>query len=436
MTGEADTRTGAAGPWAPPVAAPSGDSRPFYSGSRARAFWLALTRMSLTIITLGVARFWMVTRLRRHYWSAIQIDGAPLEYTGRAIEKLTGFLIAVVVLAVYLLIVNLGLAFIGLSWFQGNPLALQAPLVALLPLTFWARYRARRYIMARTRWRGVRFGLAPGAWGYTARAIGWWGATLFSLGFLYPLMQMKMARFTAERSYFGDLRFDQQGNWWRLLASWLWFWAPLAAGAALVAGAFAGIGGGAVTFGPNLFGGSDSAIGGAWLFPLAPIWLILALIRHQVFSFRYLTGGKRLGGLTGFASRLRSRQVIWIHASGWFLAALGGALAGLVSFATGFGVLGAGADGDVFGQLAEGEIPALSGMMGLAFAALAYLPAVAVFVALRHAFVVHPMLRVVTASLTIHDLAAAARARQRGHDEQAEAGGFADALGADIGGAF
>ncbi|MEX2519176.1 MAG: DUF898 family protein, partial [Paracoccaceae bacterium] len=161
MTGEADTPTGATGPWAPRAAAPSGASeagvsRPVYGGSRGRAFWLALSRMALTIMTLGVARFWMLTRLRRHYWSSIQIDDAPLEYTGRAIEKLTGFLVAVVVLAIYLLVVNLGLAFVGLSWFQGNPLALQAPLVALLPLIFWARYRARRYIMARTRWRGVR----------------------------------------------------------------------------------------------------------------------------------------------------------------------------------------------------------------------------------------------------------------------------------------
>ncbi|MEX2519175.1 MAG: DUF898 family protein, partial [Paracoccaceae bacterium] len=286
--------------------------------------------------------------------------------------------------------------------------------------------------------------LAPGAWGYTGRALFWWGATLTSLGFLYPLMQIKMARFNASRSYFGDLRFEQQGGWGRLLLSWLWFWAPLAACGAFIAAAIAGVGGGGGAaasgpdfFGSNLFDASHIPAGGAWLIVLAPFWLLFALARHQVFSFRYLTGGKRLGGLTGFSSRLGVGRVIWIHASGWFAAGLGGALAGLLSFLVGFGALGAGgAERDVLGQLAEGELPALSGVIALFFAALAYLPAVAVFVALRHAFIVHPMLRAVTASLTIHDLAAAARARQRDHDEQAEAGGFADALGADIGGAF
>ena len=40
-----------------------------------------------TVLTLGFYRFWMVTRLRRHYWNAIRIQGDPLEYTGTGREK-------------------------------------------------------------------------------------------------------------------------------------------------------------------------------------------------------------------------------------------------------------------------------------------------------------------------------------------------------------
>ena len=68
-------------------------------GARRRLLWLALKMDFLTILTLGIYRFWMKTRLRRWYWSAIRPGGHPLEYLGDPFEKLLGFLIAVVILA-------------------------------------------------------------------------------------------------------------------------------------------------------------------------------------------------------------------------------------------------------------------------------------------------------------------------------------------------
>ena len=56
-----------------------------------------------TFLTLGLARFWMKTRMRQMYWSSIEIDGVPFEYTGQAGEKLYGFLVALVAVSVYLI---------------------------------------------------------------------------------------------------------------------------------------------------------------------------------------------------------------------------------------------------------------------------------------------------------------------------------------------
>lgn len=426
MTDEAAPGSGRIGPWG----APSGPAalRPIYSGRRGRLFLLALSRMVLTILTLGVGRFWMVTRLRRHYWSSIALDGAPLEYTGRASEKLIGFLVAVVILAVYLLVVNLGLTFIGLSWFQGNILALQLPFLALFPMIFWARYRARRYILARTRWRGIRFGLAPGAWGYVARAMFWWAATVLSLGFLYPLMQMNLARYVTDRSYYGDLAFRQRGGWLPLLGSWLWFWAPLAAIASLLIAAASG---------RVLSDDMDPGFTIVGLGLAALLWLGFAFIRHQVFSFRYIYGGKVLDGRTFAEIEIGVWRVIRIYLLGGLMIGLGISITGIATSAAGFAALaGLERDGGVVDSLAAGEAPDLSGLIALALGALVYLPAIAVYTAFRHAFINHPLVRAITTSTRIHDLAAAARARQRPHDQQVEAGGFADALGADIGGAF
>ena len=53
-----------------------------YAGRRAGLFWLALKTSILTVLTLGIYRFWMKTRLRRYYWSSIRPGNTPLEYVG------------------------------------------------------------------------------------------------------------------------------------------------------------------------------------------------------------------------------------------------------------------------------------------------------------------------------------------------------------------
>lgn len=213
-----------ANPWEKPARPVA----PVYSGTAGRLFFLALRYMALTIVTFGIGRFWMATRLRQHYWSSVTIGDAPMEYTGRAKEKLIGFLIAVVILAAVLFVANLALALIGLLVFKQPFIAFQLSFIVLVPLGFWAQYRARRYIMARTRWRGIRFGVEPAAWGYAGAALGWWALVILTLGLLYPLMQLRLSRFLTDRSYFGDLRFEQKARLRPLFLSWMRVWAPLA----------------------------------------------------------------------------------------------------------------------------------------------------------------------------------------------------------------
>jgi uncharacterized membrane protein YjgN (DUF898 family) len=73
-----------------------------FLGDRSALFSFGLKLSVFTVLTLGIYRFWMKTRLRRWYWSAIRPGGHPLEYTGEALEKLLGFLIAVVFLSFYI----------------------------------------------------------------------------------------------------------------------------------------------------------------------------------------------------------------------------------------------------------------------------------------------------------------------------------------------
>lgn len=205
-------------PWPVSPATATPDHKPAgmqveFTGRRWALFWLALKTGLFTILTLGFYRFWMKTRLRRWYWSAIRPGGHPLEYVGDPLEKLLGFFIAVVVLTFYIGIVNLLLMFVSFSVFSSSWLGYVASFAGVIPIWFYARYRARRYVLARTRWRGVRFGLEKGAWGYAARALVHWAVTILSLGILWPRMTFALEKYRTDRTFFGSARLVQQGRW-------------------------------------------------------------------------------------------------------------------------------------------------------------------------------------------------------------------------------
>lgn len=190
-------------------------------------FKLALRTSILTVLTAGIYRFWARTRIRRFIWSTISVEGDALEYTGTGLEKFLGFLVAVVVLAVYLGLVQLILLWFGLHYVfrPRNPaeMIMQAAVFylsffAVLPLMIFARFRARRYMLARTRFRSIRFGMEGSAWGYVGRTL-WYGfLTIITLGIHLPRQTFNLERYKTDHSWFGDRQFEQKGHWqdlWR-----------------------------------------------------------------------------------------------------------------------------------------------------------------------------------------------------------------------------
>ena len=59
-------------------------------------FGLSLLNGLLRILTLGVYHFWGKTEVRQRIWSAVRVDGEPLEYRGTGGELFRGFLIVFV----------------------------------------------------------------------------------------------------------------------------------------------------------------------------------------------------------------------------------------------------------------------------------------------------------------------------------------------------
>jgi uncharacterized membrane protein YjgN (DUF898 family) len=397
-----------------PGSTPSTAVVPTYSGR----FWpiLRLVVMNgiLTILTVGFYRFWAKAKLRRYVWGSVRLGGDALEYTGTGLEKFLGFLVAVVVLAVYLGALQIVLFLFGIVLVADprtpdeeitQALALSLSALAVVPFVFFAQYRARRYKLARTRFRGIRFGMEPATWGYVWRALGHGALTVATLGLLLPRQTFALEAYMTNRSFFGDARFAQGGRW---TALYRYFWHVPFGVAILIVG--------------GILSGMKIDIGEVLIF-VGYFWAFLGVVHYNVQSFGWLARHKTLAGGVGFDARPSTGEVIVIGLVGWVV---------IVLF---FAVLAA----LVFAFVADSLGPVLRDGGALPASALVVIGVgyVVGFVsagALATAVISQPILRHYVETITITGVDALDGIVQRAPDRGADAEGFADAL--DVGGAF
>lgn len=327
---------------APPVEAPALPSNGARFGGNERAFWKLLIRGAvLLLVTLGIYRFWLATDVRRFLWSNTEIAGDGLEYIGTARELLIGFLIAIVILVPINIVFFL--AALGHGWL--SQIAGLLALLALALLGQFAVYRARRYRLTRTVYRGIRFHQTGSAWRYAVCAIFWWGMVALTLGLAYPWAQASLERFKLRNTYYGDLQGHFVGSGTRLFFRGLLLW--LAVAVPLVFGLMMAVG--AVDWaavGEALRRGGDDAMSRVEAAGIAPAlvvavlsvgWSVVALAllypAFQAIVLRWWMTGLRFGELT-VASHLRVRAVyalylrfMWIALAAGVLLGIGAALA-------------------------------------------------------------------------------------------------------------
>jgi uncharacterized membrane protein YjgN (DUF898 family) len=185
-------------------------------------FWrLNLRGALLLMVTLGTYRFWLTTDIRRFLWSNTVLADESFEYTGTARELLLGFLFAIAVLVP----INAALFAASLDLGVLGQLSSLIAFVLLAVLGQFAIYRARRYRLTRTIYRGIRFHQGGSGWRYAACALFWWAMIALTLGLAYPFAQSRLERFKMRYTFFGDLPGGFVGSGWRLFfrgfAMWL-----------------------------------------------------------------------------------------------------------------------------------------------------------------------------------------------------------------------
>jgi len=272
----------------------------------------------LLIVTLGLYRFWLMTDVRRFLWANTEIDGETLEYAGTPLELLTGFLVAIAILVpvyagFFLAALNIGLLgeLTGIGAFLG-----------LAVLGQFAIYRARRYRLTRTIFRGLRFTQSGSAWIYALRAVGWWILTALTCGLAYPFQLASLERYKMRHTQYGTLPGRFTGSGFGLLLRGLPMWLLVVGPLALTVVVFVdsvdwnaladAVGQG----GDDVMGrveGGNPALGEAIVFAMLMTALsaLMAALLYPVFQtvmLRWWTSGLRFGEIEAH-SKLRIRHV-------------------------------------------------------------------------------------------------------------------------------
>lgn len=314
------------GEFASALAAPDlTPSRPVYDGRLGELYAIYLRHVVLMVLTLGWSRFWGRTRLRRYLWNHLSILGDRFEYRGRGRELLIGFLLALVMLA----------GWAGLMWlawvhvFHEKPFASfgmfdifsLSVVVIGFPLAYVGHYAGLRYRLSRTRWRGIRCGLAGSAWHYGGVATFLTFANMFTAQLLTPVVSVNLARPRISNARVGTLSLAFAGSAGDIYGRYLgYYFLNILAWLAAIAAAFAIVGGTVGEFGlsweeiRDLFTAPSVrtvlvaaaiAVGVYLLFSL----LILPLrCWWQAYWFRYLVSHSRAGNVL-FATAITTWQM-------------------------------------------------------------------------------------------------------------------------------
>lgn len=290
--------------------APTGGHRLSYDDRPGTLAKIAFSNALFLIPTLGFYRFWAKTKLRRHFWSSVKLDGESLEYTGTAKELLMGFLVVVAIFVPIIAVVQI-LQLLA----QSNPeryltLAASAYLAFIIGLFFFVYYAffsARRYRMSRTLWRGIRGGLDGSPAVYALWCF--WAAFLsvITLGIAAPYAEMPATRYIINKSRFGSQSFSAANlsggplmKRWLIVLLGLYIFFGIIAAVAAISG-----------IDENSTDKSEaSAVFGAFvLFGL--LALMLLNFWYAVFRVRYVISQIAYGPVR-FASGITTKSVMWI----------------------------------------------------------------------------------------------------------------------------
>ena len=401
-----------------------------YRGGAGPVFRIALVNSLLSLLTLGIYRFWARTRLRRYFWSHVELDGDPIEYTGTGKQLFLGFLIVLAILVPLLFGVDYLAAFFPEDAWQRGVIILIQVLVFLF-LVQYAVFRARRYRLRHTRWRGIRCNQTGSGRRYALRAFGYLMLTLLTLGLAYPLFSVKTQRYLMNNTHLGNQAFSFDGRAAPLFRKWLPAWII-----AISAGLFGTLtatyrfrgwdGSEHVFYGPlHPFPGSGYiAIAGLAAALLLYVW-------YRSREFRYFASTTRFGPL-GFVSELKARSLLKIY--GIYYAIFGVLILLVAAASMMFFLVMSGGITSETGELSAQDLKGQLDAAAIIVVVVAFLIVSSVLSVLNPILITHPLAIRVIGTLSLKGQYNMDELLQGAKTAERPGEGLADALDVDVAG--
>jgi uncharacterized membrane protein YjgN (DUF898 family) len=174
-------------------------------------FGIHIVNVLLTLLTLGVYRFWGKVRTRRYLWSQMEFAGDRFAYHGTGRELLIGFLRALIAFGVPIGLTQI----LELTFPVGEIGSIFISLVVYLLFLIFAAVAvvgARRYRLSRTSWRGIRFSFRGRTIDYVKLLIKGTFLNLLTFGLYLPIDTIRRQQFLLSHSYIGNKAFQFDGQ--------------------------------------------------------------------------------------------------------------------------------------------------------------------------------------------------------------------------------
>lgn len=183
-----------------------------YDGQLGELYGIFLMNLLWTVLTLGIFRFWAITRIRRYLWSRTRFQGERFEYTGTGGELFVGVLLAILMLIGAVVVTGVLFAALYAIWHPLGAVAVLLLYGGLFVVAAGAVFSAQHYKLSRTVWAGIRGGMTGSMLAYGLRSVLYAilaGLTLFQM---LPWRSIRLAEQRINASSLGNLRFRFQGR--------------------------------------------------------------------------------------------------------------------------------------------------------------------------------------------------------------------------------
>lgn len=189
-----------------------------FKGSAKDLFLIYLVNIALTVLTLGIYRFWAKVKVRKYLYSQAEFLGSRFSYEGTGKEMFFGFL---KFLAVFIPLFAL-LSFLQVN---SNPavaitssLAFVLLSTTLLPWLYVVTIKYRSY---RTSWKNINFHFTGTAKEAFKIALKGSIFILLTFGLYWPFFYVNIQKYVRENFHYGNIHADYSGTGKDLLKSYM-----------------------------------------------------------------------------------------------------------------------------------------------------------------------------------------------------------------------